>query len=444
MSETTIQAEYSLLAIAFCWLPAIESVSDTLQPDHFTDDVNGAIYRIMLKALGRGASSIDAITVFDELNGLETLARVHEIASAHAPSQRSIGSIAKLILNKAKERQLFRASQTIATLAFTDGDIDNRIDQAQVELAKLAPSEAADEWIDAHTGAMLHLDLIEARERGDVVGISTGLYDWDELLDGGLQRGSLVVIGARPAMGKTAIAMTVGLNIAQEHSVGFLSMEMPHADVRDRQTAILGNVSIGAIKRPKKGLEYDRVVDAIERAKTRKFYVSDKGGLNILQVRAKARALKRIKGLDVLVLDYIGLMAGLDPKQSRAYQIEDISKGLKTLAKELDIVVICLAQVNRGAADRGNQCPALHDLRDSGAIEQDADVVAFIHRPIMASPELGERWRDYALFRVAKNRQGRTGDVHLFYVADQTRFGAWAGEIPSNSTQTKQTKGNFE
>jgi len=439
MNNSTVQAEYSLLSIAFTWLTAIESVSDYLKPEHFSDDVNGSIYRLMLRALARGDSAIDAVSVFDELKGSETLEHIHTISQAHNSGAKSISSLAKLILSKAKERQLFGASQTIAGLAYGDGDIDDRIDKAQIELAKLATSEAADEWIDAYAGAMMHLDLIESRERGDIVGITTGLYDLDELLDGGAQRGSLVVIGARPAMGKTAIAMTVGLNIAQTHSVGFISMEMPHADVRDRMTAILGNVSIGSIKRPKKGLEYDRVLDAVERAKTRKFYVTDKGGLNILQLRAKARALKRIKGLDVLVVDYIGLMAGVDTKQSRAYQIEDISKGLKTLAKELDIVVICLAQVNRGAADRGNQCPALHDLRDSGAIEQDADVVAFIHRPIMASPDLGDKWRDYALLRVAKNRQGRTGDVHLFYVADQTRFGAWAGEVP-----TTQSRGKFE
>ena len=389
MNDTAIQAEYTLLAIAFGWLPAIEYVSDTLQPEHFSDEVNGLIYRIMLKALARGDNSVDAVTVFDELDGAETLVRVNEIAQSHAPSARGIESVAKLIIAKAKERQLYRASQAIATLAFEAGDIDTRIDQAQAELAKLVTSDASDEWIDAHTAAMQHLELIESREKGESHGIATGLSDLDEMLDGGFQRGNLVVIGARPAMGKTAIGMTMGLHISQDYSVGFLSMEMPHSDVRDRQTAILGNVSISNVKRPKRGLEYDRVIDAIERAKTRKFYVSDKGGLNILQVRAKARALKRVRGLDVLVVDYIGLMSGTDSKVSRAYQIEEISRGLKTLAKELEIVVICLAQVNRGAADKGNTPPALHELRDSGAIEQDADVVAFIHRPIQAQPELG-------------------------------------------------------
>ena len=442
MNDSTVQAEYSLLSIAFGWLPALEAVTDILTVEDFSDETNGKIYQIMLSALGRGESGVDAVTVYDALGGTTDLPHIHSISIAHEAGSGSITSVAKFLAGKSKERKLFRASQTIATLAYGEGDIDGRIDQAQAELAKLAPATAADEWVDAHTGAMLHLELIEKRERGEIVGISTGLHDLDEMLDGGLQRGGLVILGARPAIGKTALALTLGLNISQSYHVGFLSMEMPHQDVRDRQIAILGNVSISDIKRPSRGLQYDRVVEAIEASKTRKFYVSDKGGLNILQVRSKARALKRLKGLDVLVIDYLGLMAGLDSKQSRAYQIEDITKGLKTLAKELNIIVICLVQVNRGAEDKGNLPPVLRDLRDSGAIEQDADIVGFIHRPIMANPELGDEWKHYGLLRIAKNRQGRTGDIHLFYVGEQTRFGAWTG-MPPLSEKAK-TKGRFE
>jgi len=243
------------------------------------------------------------------------------------------------------------------------------------------------------------------------------------------------------AMGKSAIAMTIGLHVAREYSVGLLSMEMPHNDVRDRQAAILSQCSISRIKRPSKGLEYDRIVDGVEKAKHLKFYVSDKSGLNIMQLRSKARSLKRRRKLDVLIVDYIGLMSGMDSKQPRAYQIEEISRGLKGLAKELDIVVMCLAQVNRGAAERAGQLPGLQDLRDSGAIEQDADVVAFIHRPIAANPDAGEKFQNYGLLRVAKNRQGRCGDVHLHYFGEQTRFSSWAGEVPS--VKVSQGRGGF-
>jgi len=270
--------------------------------------------------------------------------------------------------------------------------------------------------------------------------MKTGLYDLDEMLDGGLQRGNLVVIGARPAMGKTALAMTIGLRLAENNHVGFISMEMPHQDVRDRQLAILTGIPLAQLKRPNDELSYAKILDALDKCKTLKFRVTDKSGLNILQIRTKARALKRLKGLDVLIVDYIGLMSGLDAKQPRAYQIEEISRGLKTLAKELDIVVVCLAQVNRGAAERAGQVPGLHDLRDSGAIEQDADVVAFIHRPIAANPDLPAEFNNYAQLRIAKNRQGRTGDVELFYRGDITKFHAWSGDTPKTMFKASKEK----
>jgi len=140
--------------------------------------------------------------------------------------------------------------------------------------------------------------------------------------------------------------------------------------------------------------------------------------------------LKRLHGLNVLIVDYIGLMSGLDAKQPRAYQLEEISRGLKTLAKELDIAVVCLAQVNRKVEERADATPALSDLRDSGAIEQDADVVMFVHRPIQSKPDLGDEWTHYAKLSVAKNRQGRCGYLSLFYQGDQTRFDNWGGESP--------------
>jgi len=224
----------------------------------------------------------------------------------------------------------------------------------------------------------------------------------------------------------------VGLHMAQDYSVGMLSMEMPHRELRDRMTAMLGRVPLSTVIRPTKGdgLEWGRVLEGTDTAKRLNFRVSDQGGLNINQVRAKARNLKRLHGLNVLIVDYIGLMSGLDAKQPRAYQLEEISRGLKTLAKELDIAVVCLAQVNRKVEERADATPALSDLRDSGAIEQDADVVMFVHRPIQSKPDLGDEWTHYAKLSVAKNRQGRCGYLSLFYHGDQTRFDNWGGESP--------------
>ena len=433
------QTEAAALSILINFPAAFDDVSDRLRPEHFTNDDNRAIYAELCSQMAAG-KGVDTITLVEALDGVVPPDVLLGVSSYNDHSPRGIARHVQTLVDTFKARQLHGMSYKLAELAFDDGPIQDRIDKAQAEVAKLDDAEQTDDWVDAHTAAIKHLDLLDARQSGAIKGIATGLTDLDEMLHGGMYRGNLVVIGARPAMGKTALAMTVGLNVARDYCVGFLSMEMPHSDVRDRQAAILSRVAIGFIKRPAQGLDYDRIVDGVEKAKTLRWFVSDKSGLNIMQLRSKARALKRRQSLDVLIVDYIGLMSGMDSRQPRAYQIEEISRGLKGLAKDLDIVVVCLAQVNRGGVERVGQVPGLQDLRDSGAIEQDADVVAFIHRPIEAQPELGANFQNFALLRLAKNRQGRTGDVNLFYHGQYTCFESWAGPAPQKGIGS-QSKG---
>ncbi len=436
-------AEAAVLSILIAFPDAYDGVGENLQPGLFTVPD----YRTMFVAIRReiaAGKSCDVVTLTDSLGGRMTLQQVHAVATSHDHSARGIKSMVDLLVERFKSRELHRIAQKLSEAAFdTEKPAQERIDIALADLQKLEEAGgSADDWIGSEEAAMLHMDVIEQRETGAVRGIQTGLIDLDEILDGGMQRGNLVVIGARPSMGKTALGMTIGLHASHIHSVAMLSMEMPHSDLRDRQLAILGRIPLSHLKRPKlHGLDYGRVLEAVDRSKALNFFATDKSGLNILQVRSKARTIKRKRGLDVLVVDYIGLMAGLNPRDSRAYQIEEISRGLKALAKELDIVVICLAQVNRGAMERTNSTPGLHDLRDSGAIEQDADVVMFIHRPIVANPQAGEKFIPYALLRVAKNRQGRTGDVHCHYHGECTRFDSWAGDMPTATTQQPAKRG---
>jgi replicative DNA helicase len=351
---------------------------------------------------------------------------------------------AEIIRERSILRSLVSASDEIATQAFNPQgqSVEAILDQAEARIMKIGEGRSAgggDEWVGVAQGMAGHTQILEDRCEGKVKAISTGLSDLDEYLEGGVRSGELVIVGARPSMGKTALALTMGVHMAREHGVGFLSMEMSHADVNDRLTALLGNVSMSEVKRPSKGkgLAWDRVVDGIERAKTLNFHTCDQGGLNINQVRTKARNLKRIAGLEVLIVDYIGLMPGLDSKLTRNYQLGEISRGLKNLAKELGISVVCLAQLNRKAEERPEQMPMMSDLRDSGEIEQDADVILFIKRPIMSNPELGAEWAHYAKLSVAKNRQGRCGLLNLSYIGEQTRFSGWAGEVPTKQSKTR-------
>ena len=412
----------------------IDDIEGVLQPHHFLDEWCKRLYQTAVQQIRAGGC--DVVTLAQALPDIDP-ADIHDVIECPFGA---LQSHMKKLVDGYKGRRLFALSETLQTLTFSDAPIQSRIDLAMTELTNLNDVEAGDDWVDAYTAAMQHTDLLEARHEGLLQGMKTGLQDLDEMLDGGIHRKSLFVIGARPAMGKTALGMTIGLSMARDYAVGFLSMEMPHQDVRDRQIAILSSQRMSHIKRPKSGLDYSEVLEGVEKSRTLKWFVSDRPGLNVLQVKAKARQLKRKRGLDVLIVDYLGLMSGLDQKQPRHYQIEEMTKGLKILAKELDIAVICLAQVRRDAA---NTVPGLSDLKDSGAIEQDADVVAFIHRPIAADPQLPEPFKNYAQLRLAKNRQGRTGDIHLFYHGEYTRFDAWGGEPPKMVKSVNKFSGDF-
>ena len=432
MTAAIQQLEYGVISILLNFNPALDEIFDIIRPEHFTDDFSRMVYVEIVKQIGEGKHA-SIHTIHDVLEDKAPIDELHAIAQYLAHSSRSINRLALAMVERFREKQLRELPFLINEIADGGGTVDERIDRAQVEVAKLAVEGDVDEWVDAYEASVLHLELIERRERGEIQGIGTGLADLDELLDGGAQRGNLIIIGARPAMGKSAIALTMGLHMARTHSVGFISLEMPHADVRDRMAAVLGRVPISMMKRPTKGLDYSRMLEGVEASRSLRFTVNDRSGVNILKLRSMARTLKRKKGLDVLIIDYLGLMAALDPKMLRTYQIEEITKGLKALAKDLDIVVICLVQVNRSGAETADQIPGMSNLRDSGGIEQDADVIGFIHRPIAANPALDAAWNNYALLRIAKNRQGRTGDIDLYYEGQYTLFSQWNGQKPTKS-----------
>lgn len=440
---TADHSEHAVLSILANFPAAFDAVSDELKPEHFSYDDNRKIFlEIQRQVLAN--RGMDVVTVLQGLDGIVASDYVIKVLQSNDHGSQGLKKHMALLVDKYKSRQLHSVSAKLSELAYGDGPADERIDAAQAAVQALEVQGGEDEWVDAYTAAIEHLELLEARERGEVTGLATGIADLDELLDGGPSRGNLVVIGARPAMGKTALAMTIGLGMSHRMSVGFASLEMPHSDVRDRQTAILGHISIADIKRPRRGdgLDFSKVVDATERAKPLKWNVTAKSEMHIQQMRSMARRLKRSRGLDVLIVDYIGLMRGIPGKNygaSRVYEIQDITVGLKSLAKELDIAVIALAQVGRGADPK--KPPTLRDLRDSGSIEQDADIVAFIHRPIQENPDLGAQFANYALLRVAKNRQGSTGDVNLFYRGEITGFEAWHGDAPRETSTNSNSRG---
>jgi len=432
----SIEAENCLIGGLLLDNSAFDRISDRLRPEHFFTAKNRKIFAEITTQISRG-QPCDVVTVAMALDGQVEMLELNALAQ-FVPSAANIRRYADVVIERFKSRALLSVSAEISELAQDHiRTIEDRVEAAQGQLVKLIDEAPRDEWVSAFEGMSSHTQVLEDRADGKVKAWSTGLDDLDDLLEGGFRPGELVIVGARPSMGKTALAMTIGLAMSEQYSVAMLSMEMPHTEVRDRMTAMVGNVSLSNVKRPNRGLQWDRVVEGVERSKQLNFYVTDQGGLNINQVRSKARAVKRLHGLNVLIVDYIGLMTGLDAKQQRAYQLEEISRGLKTLAKELDMTVLCLAQVNRKVEERTDATPQLSDLRDSGAIEQDADVVLFVHRPIQAKPDLGGDWINYAKCSIAKNRNGRCGVINLFYVGEQTKFAGWSGPAPAKSAVSR-------
>lgn len=432
----SMQAEQALLG-GLMMQNGLFELAEALTADEFFYDDHRKVFKVIARQLTTGKSA-DVVTVFESMRDEDRvdLPYLSEMCG-FMPSAASFRRYVEIVRGHALSRRLMAAGDEIASLAAeTERAFDERLEQATSLLNSLQAEESRDEWVTAADGMVTHSQVLEERSEGKRSAWATGLADLDEVLDGGLIPGSLYVIGARPSMGKTAFGMTIGLNMAQSRPVGMLSMEMSHADLNDRITAMLAHVSMSMVKRPSKGLQWDRIIEGCDKAKTLRWFASDESNLTIHKVRIKARRLQRKHGLEVLIVDYIGLMAGTDQKQPRAYQLEEISRGLKSLAKELGIAVVCLAQVNRKVEERADATPSLSDLRDSGAIEQDADSVMFIHRPIQARPDLGPEWAHYARLHVAKNRQGRSGCVvDLSYLGEQTRFSNWQGPAPVSAAR---------
>ena len=423
----------------------IDELPDLL-PEHFADESMRMVFAEACSQISAG-KACDVVTVYEALAGALDLAFIGSMAQ-FTPSASNMRAYSEIVIDRAKSRLLSAASMAINDLAHdTARSIDERLEAAQAELAKLASSAETDDWVGAHAGMLGHIDLLNARAEGRIVRVATGLCDLDRMLNGGFNAGDFVVVGARPSHGKTAFAMSVGLHMARTRHVAMLSMEMSHAQLNDRNLAILGRVALDKLARPDPNDSdfWQRVLDATEQGKHLQWSACDSGSLNINQVRARARALHRKHGMEVLIVDYIGLMDGVDKKASRVQQLEEVSRGLKSLAKELGIVVICLAQLNRQADDLAyDAVPTSNHLRDCGAIEQDADVVLLLKRPIVSKQDLGEEWKQYAKLSVAKARQGATGLVHLHYHGEQTRFDSWAGDVPKKSAASTGGSKGFD
>lgn len=411
-----------------------------LQPDAFYGADNRRIYAAIVSLIAQQKPA-DLVTVTSADPSID-MAYLHQIIQ-NTPSAANIGHYADTVREKALMRGVLAATGRIQEIVHEPGRKAAEIlDAAQNELSALADTSTSKEPAPINEAMTRYLELLDDRMHGRAadLGMPTGLADLDKILNGGLRRGALITLGARPGMGKSAIAESVACNMAQDYSVLFLSMEMPESEVTERAIANWGKVSATKLATAKdlSSEDWSRTTNAALIAQRSKLFIDDQPGLTLLEVTLKTRQIKRKHGLDVLVVDYLQLMAGSEEK--RYQQIEAITKGLKILAKSLNIAVLALSQFSREIEKRPNPRPKPSDFRDGGSIEQDSDVLLGLYREEVDKPDI-ENLRGYAQLYIMKNRQGRTGEIGLTYLGDFMRFDNHTGPKPQAPEQTKRSRG---
>ncbi len=465
-----LEAEQALLGILLYDNGAFERLSDALRPHHFFEPFHGRLFEAIQAHIRRSqlaepillAEQFQRDPAFEELGGVRYLADMVDRAppAAHAPDY------GRVIHDLALRRDLIRIGGEITTTAQAgDPELNGRqqIEAAEQQLYTLAETGAATsgfvDFKDALSGAVEMAGEAYNRD-GGLSGLSTGLMDLDQKL-GGLHASDLIILAARPSMGKSSLATNIAFNVARRYAweplpdggrktvdggvVGFFALEMSAEQLAMRLLAEVTGVASDRIRKGEiTASEFGRIRDASYEIAEAPLYIDATGGLSIAKLAARARRLKRTVGLDLIVVDYLQLVTAGDGRiDNRVQQVSEITQGLKTLAKELSVPVLAAAQLSRQVENREDKKPQLSDLRESGSIEQDADVVMFIYREAYylsrAEPKEGTAehlaWqekldpiRNLAEIIIGKQRHGPIGIVRLHFNEDLTKFSNHASE----------------
>lgn len=401
-----------------------------LKPGHFFAEAHRIIFGEIV-AMAAQAMAIDPVTVAEHLDatGLSDktggLAYLGELA-ANTPSTANVGRYAQTVIDKALERSLVAASDQIQVIASGFGATKDKLAAAQSAIMQITETAEPKKPKLIRDVLIRAVAAIERRGDGRDDAMSTGFSAIDKKLSGGFRRGNLIIIAGRPGMGKTALGGCIAFSAASQGvPTLFLSMEMGDTELADRLIAIAGRVPLDDILAGNmEGEAGDRIMAGTTRLHELPLLIDEQGGLSFFDIASKARSVRRQHGLGLLVVDYLQLATG--EGDTRNGQIEVITRGLKALAKELEIPIIALSQLSRNCESRPNKRPMLSDLRESGAIEQDADIVMMCYRDEYYQPNSPDAGT--AEIIIAKNRQGSTGAARLAYVANQTRFETLASD----------------
>ena len=443
-----IEVEQALLGALMMHAGAIERIEADLQPAHFYRAEHQAIYAAIARLANQGRSC-DSLAVVDVLEqsgqieqagGLSAVVDLERVSASPANVRRH----AEIVIERAMARQLAAAADEIVAIADDAAPVKERIDAAQKRIMALSDTATLGAREPQLVGDLMPKYLAAVGERWERKGggISTGFPDLDRRLGGGLAEGSLVILAGRPSMGKTALALQVAYNVADHgHTALVCSQEMQDTQLIDRAVSFVGRVPLAALLTGE-GLtadDHDKYRAALSRISAAPLFLDEQGALKPADVRRKARKVKNKRGLAVLVIDYLQLMVGDKDGENRTREVTQITQDLKALAKELSCCVIALSQLNRQVESRPNKRPIMSDLRESGSIEQDADVILAPYRDEYYNAD--SRYQGLAELLVLKNRQGASGGfVPMSFQGEYTAFGSIFGEWPKEPAAHEKPK----
>ncbi len=439
----SIPSEQAILGGLMVDNSAFDAIAGVVKPEDFCRRDHRTIFEHISLMIQRGEPA-DSLTVFESLKnaGLDAavggLPYITELIG-NTPSAANIRRYAEIVHEKAVLRQLITVGDEIVTSALEPEGRDTRDILNDAERKVLAINERNAQGQRGFQPMGTLLKVVSARviesynNRGstDVTGVSTGYRNLDHVT-AGLQRGDLIIIAGRPSMGKTSLALNIAENIGvdQDLPVAVFSMEMGSEQLAQRLVSSVGRIDAQKLRKGQLSDEdWDNFTAALHRLETKPIYIDDTPGLTITELSSRARRLvSQVGPLGLIVVDYIQLMTGQgrSANENRAQELSEISRGLKSLAKELQVPLIALSQLNRGVDSRSDRRPVMSDLRESGAIEQDAEVIMFIYRDVDYNKETPNK--DLAEIIIGKQRNGPIGTLRMTFLGGNTRFEAYADE----------------
>ena len=432
MPPASIEAEQAVLGAMLLKPDAVTTAAEELSADDFYRETHRLIFEAMMELKER-TEPVDLVTLTEQLKKADKLAKIGGIPALSliansVPTAANVHYHARIVHEKAQLRSLINAATEIAGAAYESADeVEDIMDSAEKRILQVASGKRSKDFVPLQDILLDTLEQIDLRynNKGSITGLPTGFTELDHLT-AGLQKSDLILVAARPSMGKTAFTLNIAAHVVlrAKEPVAFFSLEMSKEQLVQRLLCSEGRIDsqrlrVGELEEK----EWGDLIDTANRLSAAPLYIDDTPGITVMELRSKARRLKAEHGLSLIVIDYLQLMQGRGNKSgdNRQQEISEISRSLKALARELNVPVIALSQLSRSVESRQIKRPMLSDLRESGSLEQDADIVMFLYREDYYDPETENK--NITEVIIAKHRNGPVDTVDLTFLKQFTKFG---------------------